>query len=236
MVNVTRMADATHSAQHNIPPGSFSHVAGYVSGTPDIEWTADDWARYPLAERVRIAQNYGKQPDIHDFDVLDIERLAYTPAEAAAIVRQRVDAGIQWTTLYGGDSVIQETNALIRAMGDHYWIGHVDVGLADWNLNEAEASKLVGTEIHGATCRYVQWASPESNPHTLLPGTSLSLSQANVDLCVVDTDWHPSSQSTPPPPPPPPPVPESLHGILVILPDGSTSNVVSSDGGHTWNH
>lgn len=236
MVTIGRMPDTTHDNVHNIPPGKFPYVAGYVTGTSGIQWTADDWKRFPGSRLIRIAQNYGPAPDIHEFHVIDIEERAYTPAEAAGLVRQRVDAGIQWTCLYGSYGPLGETASLIRAMGDHYWVGHVECGLANWNLDEAEASKLVGTLVHGMSCRYVQWASPESNPNTLVPGTDLTLLQANVDLSVVDTSWEPTDQPPPPPVPVPPPT-TAQAGLLVTYNKGLlTANVVSTDGGHTWHH
>lgn len=236
MTTTVRGADTKHSAVHNIPPGKYAYVMGYVTGTPDIQWTPDDWKRFPGSKLIRIEQGFGPEPDIHTFHVLDIEKGAFTPASAAAIVRQRVDAGIEWTCLYGSDGPLAETADIIRAMGKHYWDGHVECGLANWSLSEAEAIPLVGTLVHGMSCRYVQWASPDSNPDTLLPGTNLTLRQADVDLSVVDAGWNPSDQPPPPPAPVPPPT-ATQTGLLVTYDKGfTTGNVVSNDGGHTWHH
>ena len=70
-----------------------------------------------------------------------------------------------------------------------WYYGHVDCWLSNWNLNEAEAAALIGTEIHGMTCRAVQWANPTYNAATLVPGSLLTLADAQVDLSVMDASW-----------------------------------------------
>ena len=42
------------------------------------------------------------------------------------------------------------------------------------------------------TCRAVHWASPTSNPGTIVPGGTLTLAQAQVDLSVAEDAWHPA--------------------------------------------
>lgn len=252
-MTVAVMPDFTHSAVDNVPDyAAYTHVAGYTSGTNDIVWTTQDWDKYPNLVHIRIEQGYGTNiPNMADYDVLDIEQGAWTPVTAAAEVKRRVEGGYMWTTLYGSEGTLESTATLIKAMGDAVWIGHVDCVLANWNLDQAQAAALVGKQVAGMTCRAVQWASPASNPKTLLPGTSLTLSQANVDLNVVDVNWKPvvvpRGTVTPPvvvPPPvvtPPvkpiePPVVLNGAGIVVWEAGGVLHNreVVSSDGGKTW--
>lgn len=224
-MKTTLMVDTIHANVLSIPV-STPFVGGYVTGTPDITWTPADWARFP-GVHVRYWQGYGSLPDVHAFDVIDIEAGAVTPAEAASMVRDRVHAGVQWTTLYGTDAVLAETASLIRVMGSAVWNGHVDCVLADWNLNEVSAAALVGSLIHGMSCRGIQWASPSSNPRTLLPGSSLTLIAANCDLNVVDAAWRPSSLPVAPPP--------AVLSGLVVGPTVHDSRPVSSrDGGRTW--
>jgi hypothetical protein len=248
------MPDFTHSAVTNVPPnGPYSHVGGYTSGTPDILWTPSDWSRYSKQIHIRYEQGYGGfTPNMADYDVLDIEKGAWTPEAAATEVKRRVEAGYQWTTLYGGDADLAATSALIVAMGPHIWDGHVDCILANWNLDEAQAAAIVGTEVHGMTCRGVQWASPESNPNTNLPGTAMTLAEANVDLTVVQAGWNPPTvprpvpvpvpvpTPTPTPTPTPAPVdpPLQFNSAGVVVWQGGTvlhtREVVSEDGGKTW--
>jgi hypothetical protein len=164
-----------------------------------------------------------------------VESGAATPAGAVGWVKARITAGITWSTIYGTDSTLAAVKAALDAAGPAGWYsGHVNVWLADWNLSESGAAVLIGTLIHGMTCVAVQWASPTSNPRTIVPGGTATLQQANVDLSVADANWHPAPAVTPPPPPPPPPA--ALYGILVTGQMGNpvARAVKSLDNGKTW--
>ena len=74
----TLMIDAIHANVGNIPAQTLK-VGGYVTGTPDIKWTAQDWDRFPAAGTVRIDQS----PQLAAYatnagSVADIEALAGT--------------------------------------------------------------------------------------------------------------------------------------------------------------
>lgn len=232
-IKFAQMVDMTHDAVGKVP-AHFDYVGGYCSGLGSVPWDAADWAKYGNARIIRIYQGAGAFPGIAGFDEIDVETGAVTPQQAADLVEQRVNAGITWTGIYGSDAAIAETSTLIQAKGVRVWNGHVYCRVANWNLDEVEASKLVGTYIHGMTCVGVQWASPSSNPNTILPGTSLTLAQANVDLSVVDVNWIPSGGFSPPAPPPPPPPPTTIDATLVMLPGGVAKHVSSTDNGKTW--
>lgn len=208
--------------------------AGYVSGTNGVEWTAAQFARFAGSKVLKYYQGVGPVPPIHTFDAIDVESGAVTPATAANIVRERVQGGIPWTTIYGTDSALAQVAADVQAEGHQIWNGHVNCVLANWDLDHDQAALKVGTLIHGMSCVGVQWASPSSNPDTLIPGTNITLSTANADLNVVDANWVPSSGFTPGPAPVPAPNPQ-LAALLVSWHNGFiTGNVVSLDGGHTW--
>lgn len=222
--HVADMADTIHDNVGSLPHG-LAYVGGYVSGTPDIQWTANDWAQF-TGIHVRNYQGYGPVPDLHLFDELDVENGALSPASAANIVRDRVNAGIQWTTIYGSDGALAATASAVQAFGNSIWNGHVNCRLANWDLNRDQAAAILGSLVHGMSCVGVQWASPSSNPGTILPGTNLTLSRANADLSVVDASWVPNSTST-------------LYALLLsqlqVNPvAGSLRTVQSTDGGSTW--
>ena len=230
---IAYMCDTTHGNVSKIPANQY-FVGGYVSGTSDIKWTDADWARFPGARKFRIYQGFGVPPAISDYDEIDVEQGAVTPAEAAQLVRARVLGGIQWTGIYADDSYAAETATAIQALGDNIWNGHVVLRLADWSLDHAGAVAKVGTKIHGMSCIGVQFASPSSNPHTMIPGTNVTLTEANMDLSVVDATWIPShgwgANVTAPTTPPP----VSMTAMAVILPTGATRRLMSADGGVTW--
>lgn len=226
------MLDTVGANAGHIPPGTH-YVGAYVTGLDAVPWSAADIARFPHARVVRIAQGAGLVPAYNGYDEIDVERGTITPVQAAQMIEQRVNRGVQWTTVYGTDSTLLEVTNAVRALGEHIWNGHVNYMLADWNLDEAEASKLIGTLIHGASCVGVQWASPESNPNTITPGGSNTLHDSNVDIAVVDAAWIPSGPFSGTTPPPPPTVVN--HGLLVTCdPHGvfTAKNVSTLDNTH----
>lgn len=177
------MLDATHGAVPNIPLTT-TKIAGYVTGSGGIAWIASDWQRFPHAGLVRIDQDAAAS--VPSADVLDVENGAATPSETPGWVRAHGPGA----TIYGTDGTLA---ACATAAGLH-----ADCWLADWNLNQAAATALIGTTRHGMVIRAVQWASPTSNPRTLVPGSTLNLAAANVDLSVADITWHPAPVVTPP--------------------------------------
>lgn len=194
------MVDATHAHVANVPV-VVPKVAGYDTGSPDVAWTDADWARFPKSGHIRIDQGFGADMVMHS-QSFDFEARAFQPKDAPDIVHRRISAGIHWTNIYASDGILALVADALHAAGPAGWYsGHVDCWLADWDLSETQARQLLGREIHGFTCRAVQWASPTSNPATLVPWSSLSLAQAQVDLSVTEPGWH---AWTPPAPPPPP--------------------------------
>lgn len=213
------MIDTVHGSVRNIPPGT-PKVAGYVSGTASVKWTSADWALFPDAGKVRITQGYGAQ-DWLACDVIDAEELetggwTITPAQAAQAVKARVGHGIAWTTVYGSPTNLGKVAGALDAVGASagWWHGHVRAWVANWDLDEAGAAALVGTTLHRMPVVAVQWASPSSNPRTVVPGGTATLAEANLDLSVTDPGWHP------PPKPAPTPAPEQA-GYVVPQPSGT---------------
>lgn len=218
---IADMADTIHGSV-GLDIAGFPFVGGYVSGTPDIQWTAGDWSLFGKARKIRIWQNPGAAPAIDGYDVLDVENGAVTPAEAAQEIRSRVQAGVTWTTVYGTDATLQGVAQEVQKLGKNIWIGHVNCWLADWNLNRAEAILKVGSMVHGMTCVAVQWASPTSNPNTVLGhGSTKTLREANVDLSVVDLGWTPDGAIPPPVKPPVPPAGAHVVSVVAKYSDGS---------------
>jgi len=221
------MIDATHASVKNIPTTA-PKVGGYMTGTVDILWTPDDWKRFPDSGHVRIEQGFGTFQPL-DCDVYDVENRGVTAAQAAQGVKTRIEHGAPVVTIYGSDGALAAVRAALDAIAfgkPDWWHGHADAWLADWNLNAKEASAKLGTTLHGFVCRAVQWASPTSNPATKVPGSALTLKQANVDLSVTQDGWHPHSKAQ-----------SELHGIVVRADIGAlhVAKVVSKDNGQTWN-
>lgn len=195
--NLARIAPRLIAA---VEAGAVRKVAGYRTGSPGIPWTSAEWAEWapgtPLLD-------YDQTPGGVDFSVgltlmWDDETGAGNPALAGQMIIDRKRRNLADHVIYGDDQFLAAAGASLAAAG--LADGQVGCGLADWNLDEAAAAALIGTRIHGMTCRFVQWASPTSNPRTILPGTSLTLGEANCDLNAADPAWHPYMVRQPVPP------------------------------------
>lgn len=178
----TLMIDATGNSAGNIPPGT-PVVAGYVTGTGGVEWSAADWARFPHAGHVRIDQSPTRNLPLLS-DVADYEPEAITFDELLAWLGARW-ALKWWSTVYVDQADLAGVQAAV-ATAD---LTRVQYWLADWSLNEAEAEARLQPNLDGGIVA-VQWASPSSNPRTLVPGSSLTLAEANVDLSVTVDGWY----------------------------------------------
>lgn len=214
MTAAVRMIDAMHAHAASIPPGT-QKVAGYVTGTPDIKWVQADWDLFPRAGHVRIDQSPGLGVPAGS-DVKDIEAGAATIADGVEWVKARHAKG-WYSTLYFSRSMLSEVKAALAAAS--LPANRIGFWVADWSLDESEATALLGNEIVA-----VQWASPSSNPRTIVPGGTETLTQANVDLSVTVPWWYAPARLPQP----------AMAGVLVTIPAGTTRAVVSRDGGKTW--
>lgn len=181
----------TIDAQAEFLPGGTPVIWYYVTGTtqrPEIEWEADDVARYPHSQLYRIDQGFGDQGDRARWfkaDEFDLEAQAWTPANLVPVVEAR--NSIMWSTrIYASIDPWLQLLADLAAAGvsarSLYWRE------ANWNFNEAGARAAL------SQVRYaIQWASPSSNPLTLIPGTSVNLRTVGADLNVArlsPTGWR----------------------------------------------
>jgi hypothetical protein len=157
----------------------------YVTGTPDVAWSAERIRQFRDAGAAvyLVDQGFGSRGPF-DADEFDVEAGAWTEGEIVAVIRARREH--KWATLlYGTYSTRDAVTAELVRLGIErsvYW------RVADWDLSQHLADEELWGDVYAG-----QWASPASNPHTLLPGTSLTLRQANVDLNVVlreSTGWE----------------------------------------------
>ena len=216
MATVT-MLDCIGANVHNIPEGT-KKVAGYttqIGNNAQIQWSAAQIGRWANVGFVPVNQD-PMLPQVAG--VTDIERGAYTAAQAAG--RAKALGG-----KYQGTYVTQANLAVLRQAFDAVGVAGTDVWLANWNLNEEAAAKLVGEVLSGFTVRAVQWASPTSNPDTKVPGSGLTLQQAGIDLSVADEDWFPAPKAAPPVVTAPKPAVVSVQVTLETADNGKTWKV-----------
>jgi hypothetical protein len=236
-VETVTMYDTIGQSAGNIPVKALK-VGGYVTGSDNILWAPSRWLLFPLAGHVKIDQT----PELGTFaagnaDVADVEAGAGTNAAFASGCKKRLDeANISSTGYCNSENVDDMVAALQDA---EIPLDRVNLWLANWNLDEEEATALIGTKVAGLYVVAVQWASPSSNPNTPVPDGVGDLLNSNLDLSVAQRNWipdllyvaEPAPEPTPTPEPAPlPPVP--VKGLLVLA-DLTTKDLESSDG-TTW--
>lgn len=182
----TLMIDTIHDNVRNIPVGT-PRVAGYVTGTADIKWTPQDWARFPKSGKAPIDQSPGLAAYAsNEAMIADIEPLAGTVPAYVRACQERVRAGHPLCFYCSQNTVAQVSAALVNAKIP---LANCWVWIANWNLSQAGADAMLGTSVAGVKVVAVQWASPTSNPRTPVPGSGLTLAEANVDLSVTRPTW-----------------------------------------------
>lgn len=77
-------------------------VLGYVTGTPDIRWTPEDWNRFPESRRVTIDQG-GEGSPVLGAVVRDVETGAWQPKEAAV---DRTGWNVPRPTIYCNENTL----------------------------------------------------------------------------------------------------------------------------------
>jgi hypothetical protein len=209
------MLDAIGANEQNIPRTT-KKVAGYttqIGRNAQIQWSAAQFAQWSKAGIVPINQDpmLPATPG-----VTDVENGAYSMEQAAGRAKA---LGVK----YMGTYVTQANLSALRQAFDADGVAGTDIWLANWNLNEEAAGKLIGEVLSGFTVKAVQWASPTSNPDTLVPGSGLTLKQAGVDISVADESWFPA------PVLPPPVITTPAPAVVSVL-----VTLETSDSGKTW--
>lgn len=170
-MGIAVICDATHANIATLPKG---YRAGYVTGTPDIQWTDEDWKNNPFA--VRFDQSPLKTVWDATADIDDCERGAVPLTELAGRAKLRIHAfenavrpGQRSPLVYvSASGITNVVNALI-AGGIKSGVG---LSVANWNLTEPEAIAQVMAASGPFPIHMVQFHNA---------GT--------YDMSVVDTAW-----------------------------------------------
>jgi hypothetical protein len=158
----------------------------YCTGSDGIAWSPGeiDHFRKQGAKVFLVNQGYEQTPDdaLHG-DEFDYESGAWRLADLMQVIANR--RKVSWSTrVYCAWSGYAEIKQLMTRAGI---TRSVFFRIADWNLDQYMAD----LELHGDVYAG-QWASPTSNPSTLIPGTTMTLAEANADLSVflrIPTGW-----------------------------------------------
>lgn len=178
--------DATGADSINIPL-STETVGAYVTGSAGVPWTPEQRARFHNSGMELFNQDNSTDPRVGN--AFDCEALAGTIAGAARWSVNKKEIGAL-PVIYIQESNLSILEAELANFGvDRYWIH-----LANWSLSRAEAEKRLNERIRAVQCQ-----SPTSNPNTLVPGSHLTLAQANVDVSVCADDFFPAPHALPRP-------------------------------------
>lgn len=166
-------------------PSDLLAVMGYVTGTDGVAWTDADWNRFPYASKVTVDQSGSLEMFASGHAVIaDIEKGAGTVATFLDAAREREKLKLESYAYISYDNLAGLMNQVVKSK-----ISNVRYFVANTNLSASEAvSMLNRTNWVG-----IQFASPSSNPNTRLPGSALTLHQANADLSVKIASWYGST-------------------------------------------
>jgi hypothetical protein len=178
--------DVTGTNSNNIPAvAALGMIALYATGSDGIEATSAEIARFKNAGVgvVLIDQS----PSLSVFaaglaDIADVEQGAGTTQTAVAAILDRQAHGWQ-STIYLSYSNL---DSMVSAFTSEVNQDLVLFGVANWSWSQAESEDQLAANANWAYCQY---GTPETNPDTLVPGTNLTLSQAQCDIDIAQASW-----------------------------------------------
>jgi hypothetical protein len=178
--------DVTGVNSDNVPAvASLGVIALYATGTDGIEATAAEIARFKDAGVGIILID--QSPSLSVFaaglaDVADVEPGAGTTETAVSAILSRQANGLQ-STIYLSYSNL---DSMISALPSDVDQALVLYGVADWNWSQAQSEELLAANPSWAYCQY---GTPATNPDTLVPGTNVTLSEAQCDIDIAQSSW-----------------------------------------------
>jgi hypothetical protein len=194
----TPFVDVTGSNFSRVPLVA-GHLYGlYATGSAGIEETAAQLAAVRAAGAGYFL--YDQTPSLSVFaaglaQAADIEQYAGTAAAAHTAVAARQSRG-EPSVLYCSYSSLAGLAATISSPAG------VTYGVADYSWSDTQAEGLLAANGDWSYCQY---GDPASNPATVVPGSAVTLQQAQADINVAKAGW--AAQFLPGAPPPPAPVP-----------------------------
>jgi hypothetical protein len=200
MTSFTSFVDVTGSNSHNVPDvPELGLIALYATGSDGIEATAAEIARFKNVGVGVILIDQTPSLSVWSAglaDVADIEALAGTYGAAADGALNRGRHG--WvSTCYVSQSNL---GALVSVLQDNKVdLSRVVFGIANYDDSIVTAEDALNANESWV---YVQYGDPESNPRTLVPGTKVTLEQAQCDIDIAKSSW--ASQFDPKKPAPAP--------------------------------
>jgi hypothetical protein len=201
LTSFTEFYDIIAANFSNAPFVSGGIVAVYVTGPSSIQESAAQIAAAEAAGMTVLTID--QQPGLATFaagnaEIADVEAGAGSNSDAANAVLARQALGLI-STIYISYSNLSALESALQSAGCNMADVYFGVADYDWSLEEAE-SLLASNPQWG----YCQYGDPASNPSTLIPGTNVTLQQAQADIDVADDTWLGLVTQPAPSPAPPP--------------------------------
>lgn len=198
--------DATHAHVSELPPGQ---AAGYTTGSPDIQWTDEDWFNHPGA--VRIDQSPVDTPFDETADALDMENGAATLADIPKWAHNALGnfdtgkrPGQREPLVYASASrclAVAQT-LVVNGLGN----GRVGLWVAHWGVGEAQAIADLVSKFDTVPVHALQFAN-----------------DGNYDADVFNKAWLDTVSVAPEPPEDEPTGPKAVS-LSVKYSDGSVKD------------
>jgi hypothetical protein len=174
-------ADCLPESAHYLPK-NLPALWPYFTGSNGVKWSPATHTEFPHTDLTWVDQGFDS-PGPTAADEYDYERGCWSETGLIGVVRARRARSLP-TKIYATWDGYGQLKKDFAELG----IGQsVYFRIADWNLSQ----HLADQELHGDVYAG-QWASPTSNPDTLIPGTNVTLATANTDLNVlltIPTGW-----------------------------------------------
>jgi len=137
------MGTATRSNVGALPK-NIQLASGYDTGTPDIQWTPLEWAKFPGMPHIHIDQGFGDTRAIEaHVTVFDVELQAFQPDQAEALID--ANASVRPTIYVNRGNLIATIASALRSS---HWKGDIWLAYPGWKIG-------VPLPPIPATCRYV---------------------------------------------------------------------------------
>jgi hypothetical protein len=186
------MGDATHAAVPELAAirSQLQLVAGYDTGSPDVDWTAADWALFPGIPHVTIDQGFTGSPNL-TATVRDVEFGAWQPGQAVNLAGWNVAR----PTIY---CTTGETGYNLAAVLADGWRGDLWLAIAGWQpgqpLPAAPGCTIVAVQNDYSNPAYDRsvvldpvWPGTQEDQAVVIPGLPAGTQWATDPVTFVDT-------------------------------------------------
>lgn len=174
--------DAMGDYAHNIPTMTPT-VLGYDTGSGGVQWNALQYEGFPHSGIGHINQDNDTNPRVGS--IFDMESGAGTTGGFVEWSRGKRALGLIPIGYGSRSTLTAAAEAMLSAGINDWW---------EWEANPMGDERAAAQLLTGRV-KAVQFAWPQYQPHMIVPGSHLTLSQANVDISICADDFFPPPHS-----------------------------------------